>query len=184
MGEVFKKKFREWEFVEEEKWINEMIQQGLLLKKVHGSTYIFEKCKPNEFKIKLEVINVNFWSKKNQVYIKSIRESGAELLESSGRFYTTCRMYIKTKAESDDYKLYQDNKGKIAQSNTTVFTQLVTILIWLTLSDNLNIFKRFMENPYEWDNILFLVIYLGMLLFLILDIIKVLLVKKKFKELD
>ncbi len=183
MGEVFKKKFHEWDFVEEEKWLNEMIQQGLVLKKVHGNIYSFEKCAPNEYQIKLEIINANFWNKKNQKYIKSIKESGKELVESTGRFNTTCRMYIKNKGESDDFKSYYDNKEKVKQSNTTLFNQFVIMLIWLQVGFNLNGLETVINNSYKGDDVLFLVIYLSMLVFLIVDAIKVLLVRSKFKEL-
>ncbi len=183
MSEIIKKKFREWEFEEEEKWINEKIQEGLLLKKVQGNNYIFEKCEPKEYQIKLEVINVNFWNRENQKYIKSIREKGGELIESNGRFFTTCRMYIKNKIGVEDIKLYYNSEFKIKQRNITLFTQFVTILIWFSIGMNLDIFVDFNENPKQVGNIIFLVLYIGMVVYLATDVIKVMIVKNKFKKM-
>ncbi len=182
MSEVIKKRFYEWEFDKEEKWLNEMIEQGLVLKKVQGNSYTFTKCEPKEYKIKVEAVNMDFWSKKTQEHERIIKEAGAEIIDSQGVLYTTIRIYIKNKWDSEDFSLYYDNKAKLTQSNKMLLNQMVIFLIWVALGFNLNIYRDFISNPLHWTNILFLVLYTGMLLLLAVDIAKVLLVRRRFKE--
>lgn len=51
------KVFWVWEFEKEERWLNEMAQEGWALKKASFCTYVFEKTEPGEYIIRVETLD-------------------------------------------------------------------------------------------------------------------------------
>ena len=46
-----------WEFEKEERWLNEMAQEGWALKKASFCTFVFEKTEPGEYIIRVETLD-------------------------------------------------------------------------------------------------------------------------------
>ena len=56
MKETFYKLFWVWEYDKEEKWLNEMAQEGWLLDGVGLCTYRFAACEPGEYTVRLVIL--------------------------------------------------------------------------------------------------------------------------------
>ena len=51
------KLFFVWDFEKEERWLNEMAQEGWALKKASFCTFVFEKTEPGEYIIRVETLD-------------------------------------------------------------------------------------------------------------------------------
>ena len=51
------KRFWVWEFEKEERWLNQMAQEGWALQNAGFSTYTFERCEPGEYIIRMAMLN-------------------------------------------------------------------------------------------------------------------------------
>ena len=89
--------FWDWEFDKEEKWLNEMAQEGWALDSVRLCTYRFVACEPVEYTVRLEM---HPYEKK---YIDFMKETGAQYVGRCMQW-----MYFRKKAADGAFDLFSD----------------------------------------------------------------------------
>ena len=89
--------FWAWEFDKEEKWLNEMAQEGWLLDGVGLCTYRFAACEPGEYTVRLEMHPLD------QKYIDFMKETGAQYVGRCMQW-----MYFRKKAADGAFDLFSD----------------------------------------------------------------------------
>ena len=87
MEKKVRRLFWAWEFDKEEKWLNEMAQEGWLLDGVGLCTYRFAACEPGEYTVRLEMHPFD------QKYIDFMKETGAQYVGRCMQW-----MYFRKKA--------------------------------------------------------------------------------------
>lgn len=92
-----------WEFEKEERWLNEMAQEGWALKKASFCTFVFEKTEPGEYIIRVEMIDnsPNFQS--------FMEELGAEAVGKCANW-----AYFRRKSELGEFDMFSDIDSRIA----------------------------------------------------------------------
>lgn len=97
------KLFWVWEFDKEERWLNEMAQEGWALTNAGFCTYTFEKAEPGEYIIRLEMIDN---SPKFQSFME---ELGAEAVGKCVNW-----AYFRRKAELGPFEMFSDIDSRIS----------------------------------------------------------------------
>ena len=92
-----------WEFEKEERWLNEMAQEGWALTCGGFCTYTFEKCEPGEYIIRVETLD------NSSDFENFMEELGAE---SVGRCFRWG--YFRRKAELGEFNMFSDIDSRIA----------------------------------------------------------------------
>ena len=77
------KLFFVWDFEKEERWLNEMAQEGWVLDNTGFSFYTFVRCEPGEYIIRLEM-------NPSSDYRAFVKELGAEYIGISAAASTGC----------------------------------------------------------------------------------------------
>ena len=92
-----------WEFEKEERWLNEMAQEGWALTYGGFCTYTFEKTEPGEYIIRMEMIDN---SPKFQSFME---ELGAEAVGKCVNW-----AYFRRKAELGEFNMFSDIDSRVA----------------------------------------------------------------------
>ena len=92
-----------WEFEKEERWLNEMAQEGWALTCGGFCTYTFEKCEPGEYIIRVETLD------NSSDFENFMEELGAE---SVGRCFRWG--YFRRKSELGEFDMFSDIDSRIA----------------------------------------------------------------------
>ncbi len=109
MRQVIQKSFFIWNFQEEEKWINEMSEQGLHLVDAGRFRYVFEKGEPGAYRYRLELLQNYPNHPESADYIAFMEETGAEYVDHVDRW-----VYFRKKAADGEFDLYSDINSRIA----------------------------------------------------------------------
>lgn len=114
-----------WEFEKEERWLNEMAQEGWALKQAGFCTYTFEPCEPGEYIIRLEMID------NSPAFQSFMEELDAEAVGKCVNW-----AYFRRKAELGEFNMFSDIDSRVGHLNkiSKTLTLLCTanILIGLT----------------------------------------------------
>ena len=97
------KLFFVWDFEKEERWLNEMAQEGWALTCGGFCTYTFEKCEPGEYIIRVETLD------NSSDFENFMEELGAE---SVGRCFRWG--YFRRKSELGEFDMFSDIDSRIA----------------------------------------------------------------------
>ena len=110
MNEEIRKKYRIWDFDEEEKWVNQMAQKGQGLTQAEGDRYWFQPEEPGEYRYRLLFLKKNASSVRGMYEIALEEENGWKRVCSHGR-----RAWLKRPASDTGIDLLSDagNKRKI-----------------------------------------------------------------------
>lgn len=100
------KVFWVWEYEKEERWLNEMSQEGWALKEASLCTYVFEKTEPGEYIIRVETLD------NSSDFEHFMEELGAE---SVGRCFRWG--YFRRSAEQGSFDMFSDMDSRIAHLN-------------------------------------------------------------------
>lgn len=100
------KRFWVWEFEKEERWLNEMAQEGWALTKAGFCTYTFEKSEPGEYIIRLEMID------NSQSFQTFMEELEAEAVGKCVNW-----AYFRRKAELGPFEMFSDIDSRISHLN-------------------------------------------------------------------
>lgn len=92
-----------WEFEKEERWLNEMAQEGWALTCGGFCTYVFEKTEPGEYIIRVETLD------NSSDFENFMEELGAE---SVGRCFRWG--YFRRKSELGEFDMFSDIDSRIA----------------------------------------------------------------------
>ena len=102
MKHTVHKWFWAWDFEEEERWLNTMVQQGWLLESVGYASYTFVACEPGSYIIRLEMRD------HDQAYLDFMAELGAEYV---GRMVKW--IYFRRKAEEGPFDIFSDLDSRL-----------------------------------------------------------------------
>lgn len=125
MRRVIHKGFFVWNFEKEEKWLCEMAAKGFALVGVGFCRYEFEKCEPNEYDIRLQLLNCRPNHPESQHYISFVEETGAEHIGSFGRW-----VYFRKRRSDGEFELFSDFQSRIKQLN-----RIILMIIFLVLAN-------------------------------------------------
>ena len=91
-----------WEYDKEERWLNQMAMQGWALVEVGFCRYVFEKCEPGEWIIRLQM------HPRDESYTDFLEEIGAEYI---GRVIQW--IYFRRRAEDGPFELFSDTQSRL-----------------------------------------------------------------------
>ena len=91
-----------WDFDKEERWLNEMAMQGWALAEVGFCRYVFEKCEPGEWIVRLQM------KQSDPDYVEFLEELGAEYI---GRVVQW--IYVRRRAEEGSFELFSDIASRL-----------------------------------------------------------------------
>lgn len=108
----------------DEKFLNDMTKKGYALKHFFMGFYTFEKCEPNEYTYRIDLIQ-DKTPEELKEYIDLITESGAEFIQRWGVW-----AFFRKKGEFD---LYTDLDSQISLYSRIekMFITLLIILMWV-----------------------------------------------------
>ncbi len=122
MKKVVHKTFLMWNCDKEQKWLNEMSEQGWILIRVGLFTYEFEQGEKGKYQFAMDFFDV---SKKSEDYIKFIEETGVKYVGQMN-----CRMYFRKEKNSEyDFNMYSDNTSKVKYLKGRMITPLLFALV-------------------------------------------------------
>jgi len=99
------KVFFVWDFEKEERWLNEMAQNGWALEKAAFCSYTFGRCEPGEYIFRIEM-------NQNSDYRDFVEELGAEYVGGRLNWF-----YFRRKAELGAFDLFSDIDSRITHLN-------------------------------------------------------------------
>ncbi|MBO4236075.1 MAG: DUF2812 domain-containing protein [Firmicutes bacterium] len=136
---TIRKWFWVWDFDKEEQWFNEMAAEGWALVGVGFCKYIFERCEPNEYIVRLEMRTPQ------DDYISFVESTGAEYI---GRFAEW--LFFRRRSELGAFELHSDIDSQIEHlgriNKTTVAIGIVNAAIGIINSVNV--------GRWGWINLL------------------------------
>lgn len=103
----------------EEIFLNEMTEKGFAMTKFFLGFYKFERCKPNEYTYRVDLINEKT-ERELRDYINLIEETGAEFVQRWGIW-----AFFRKKGE---FNLYTDIDSQI-----TLYTKIRNTFLWLSI---------------------------------------------------
>ena len=132
------KLFFVWDFEKEERWLNEMAQEGWVLDNTGFSFYTFVRCEPGEYIIRLEM-------NPSSDYRAFIKELGAEYIGSCVNW-----VYFRRKAELGSFTLLSD-----IDSRLTHLKRIDRMLSLLCLANLIfGVTNSLNQFQYGWLNLL------------------------------
>ncbi len=128
MSEAIRKKYRIWDFDEEEKWVNQMARNGQGLIRADRGTYWFQPEEPGEYRYRLYFLKKKASSDRGMYEIALEEENGWELICSQGR-----RAWLKRPAWDTGVDLLTDvgNKRRLLKGMRGGLI-LVCLVLFLT----------------------------------------------------
>lgn len=91
-----------WDFDKEERWLNQMAMQGWALAEVGFCRYVFEKCEPGEYTVRLQM------KANDPDYVAFLEEIGAEYV---GRMVQW--IYVRRRTEEGPFELFSDAQSRL-----------------------------------------------------------------------
>ncbi|MBQ3389456.1 MAG: DUF2812 domain-containing protein [Firmicutes bacterium] len=107
MSEIIRKKYRVWDFDEEEKWVNAMAKDGKGLVDAGSGQYVFEEEEPGGFLYRQLFLKRSASSDRGRYEIALEEENGWKLICARGR-----RAWMKRPNDSGYYDLLSDAGNK------------------------------------------------------------------------
>lgn len=129
-----------WDYDKEEAWLNEMSAKGWALISVGFCTYVFEEAEPNEYCIRLELLNQVPSHQESQRYLRFLEETGVEHVGSYLRW-----VYVRQKKANEAFHLFSDNRSRIAHLNRILTLLAIFAILEIYLAVN-NLFLYFGAN--------------------------------------
>ena len=106
MKETFYQLFWVWEYDKEEKWLNEMADQGWALSRVGFCRYTFDKVQPGDYTVRLQLLEQSPAAPESMEYLRLVEESGAEYVGRMMRW-----VYFRKRGDRD-FCLFSDNRSR------------------------------------------------------------------------
>lgn len=91
-----------WDFEKEERWLNEMAEEGWVLESVGFCTYHFAACEPGEYTIGMEMHACD------HDYINFVKDTGAEYIGRVSKW-----IYFRKKTIQGDFNIFSDIDSRI-----------------------------------------------------------------------
>lgn len=106
-----------WQFEEEEAWLNQMAAEGWVLEQAHIGRYVFARCQPGEYILRLEILDKWPGSDQSQEYIRFVESTGAEYIGSLKRW-----VYFRKKAAEGEFAMFSDLGSRIKHTERVLLT--------------------------------------------------------------
>ena len=135
MKKTVHKWFWIWEFEKEEKWLAKMSAQGWHLTSVGYCRYEFEQGTPNEYAVRLEMLNEQPSSAGSQQYIRFVEETGAEYIGHVLKW-----VYFRKKTSKGGFDLYSDIDSRIRH-----LKRILALLVPLCLFNGANAVNQLLQ---------------------------------------
>lgn len=132
------KLFFVWDFEKEERWLNEMVQEGWVLDNTGFSFYTFVRCEPGEYIIRLEM-------NPSSDYRAFVKELGAEYIGGCVNW-----VYFRRKAELGSFELLSDIDSRL--THLSRINRMLSLLCLANLI--LGITNSLNQARYGWLNLL------------------------------
>lgn len=129
--QTIRKWFWVWDFDKEEKWLNDMAATGWTLDGVGWCRYDFKTTEPDEYCIRLEMLDKAMFSSSSQEYIDFVEETGAEYIGNMVKW-----VYFRKKKELGEFQLFSDIDSKIKHLNRII--TMLAIVCGLNLMIGIN----------------------------------------------
>ena len=104
MGKTVRKIFFVWEYEKEEQWLNEMSKEGWQLVKASFRKYQFVSGIPNEYTVRLELLDKSVKSKESTSYLNFLKETGIEMVGE-------CKQWIYLRSKTADGGFEPNNRA-------------------------------------------------------------------------
>ena len=111
-----------WNFEKEEKWLNEMAAQGLVLTGYSWCRYEFEETERGEYTYRIELLDRSASHPASKQYLAFLEETSIEHVSSYMRW-----VYLRKKTADGPFDLYSDIDSNIAH-----YKRVSTL--WLTIA--------------------------------------------------
>ena len=132
------KLFFVWDFEKEERWLNEMAQEGWVLDNTGFSFYTFVRCEPGEYIIRLEM-------NPSSDYRAFVKELGAEYIGGCVNW-----VYFRRKAELGSFELLSDIDSRL--THLSRINRMLSLICLANLI--LGIMNSLNQARYGWLNLL------------------------------
>ncbi|WP_414055557.1 DUF2812 domain-containing protein [Macrococcus equi] len=124
MEKVVRKFFLLNSYEQEERWLNQMANQGYLLKGVSLGKYTFEQTNKNY------IIRLVYMPEDTKDFITFVEETGGEYIDSLNQWGYFCK---EVSNESDSFEIYSDLDSKIEQ-NKRILNFALAVFWGLTIA--------------------------------------------------
>ena len=116
MRKIVWKVILEWDYVAEERWLNEMAADGWALVSTRLFRYEFEKTEPGEYAIRMQKLENGIKHPKSKKYLEFIREMGIEVVGSLGGW-----VYLRKKTADGPFELFSDKESRIKHLTNIIY---------------------------------------------------------------
>lgn len=175
MRKIMYKWFSAWNFDKEERWLNEMAAQGLSLVSVGFCRYTFEECPPDEYTIRLELLENLPTNAQSEQYIRFIEDSGAEYIGGIMRW-----VYFRKKKSLGAFDLYSDYEYRIRHLNRIL--ALLGVFEGLSVMYTALYLPKALEGGARAIEIFIGVFYAVFLVFLTYGMLRLLFKRRKLRQ--
>ncbi len=167
-----------WQYEEEEAWLNRMAAEGWVLEEVHFFRYVFTRCQPGEYTVRLEMMNGSPEKEENQEYIWFVRGTGAEYVGKLKNW-----VYFRKKTAEGPFELFSDLDSRLAHVERVLW--LAATLLLVIAFGTMNMMVQVIslrDGQMDNGNGFLLILYLFMLLWIGRGTWKLWALRKKLKE--
>ncbi len=163
MSDTVKRKYRIWEYDEEERWINKLAKVGSNLVGVEKGVYYFEDGEPDEYEYKVMRMKHDPESQKGREELLSQEEAGIECIGTVGK-----NAYVRR--HRDDYDAFFEDDSiqrmkYLKRMNLPVILVVLVafiigfVLLWNGMTANIDIYK-YLSIPCYLIGLLLMVGYI------------------------
>ncbi|GJN63695.1 DUF2812 domain-containing protein [Faecalibacterium gallinarum] len=167
-----------WQYEEEEAWLNRMAAEGWVLEEVHFFRYVFTRCQPGEYTVRLEMMNGSPEKEENQEYIWFVRGTGAEYVGKLKNW-----IYFRKKTVEGPFELFSDLDSRLTHVERVLW--LAATLLLVIAFGTMNMMVQVIslrDGQMDNGNGFLLILYLFMLLWIGRGTWKLWALRKKLKE--
>jgi hypothetical protein len=175
MKKTIHKWFWLWNFEKEERWLNEMAGNGMILAGVGFARYDFDKCAPGEYIVRLEMLKEPVSRQASEDYIRFLEDTGVEHVGTLFRW-----AYFRKKAGGAPFDLFSDIDSRINHLNRMLTVPCVICIS--NLINSINMTHRQILNGTETDFQIPVAIAWAATALIAYCIIRIFVIKQKLKK--
>ena len=156
MNKTIYKLFAGYNYEKQENWLNFMASDGWILEYVCIFRYVFRKCEPNEYNVRMEFLPDVSTYETSLDYIYFMKANDIQCIESKP---VSHYVYFIGKKDNDNFNIYSDNKSKINHLNRMIIYHGVSIFI-ITLCNFSIFYNNYKRQELNYFLLILLIIAL------------------------